>query len=194
MNKETDNQIPSKSPFSDPLHPPVAKTGRGVRGVWTWIRKILTGLVYALGFGKDKIKDSGCGVSVSTTFLAHQRTDLAMDRSYLAAERTLMAWIRTSLSMISFGFTIGKLGQVMEDVQIKGIMGVMRRTVSVEAIAYFLVILGTVALIGAAIQYRNRVRELCAMGMSRQFSIAFIIAILLAAVGAFALSSLVLAL
>ena len=193
MNKETDNKTPSESPFSDPLHPPVAKTGLGVR-VWAWIRKILTGLVYALGFGKDRIKDSGVDVSVSTTFLAHQRTDLAMDRSYLAAERTLMAWIRTSLSMISFGFTIGKLGQVMEDVQIKGIMGVMRRTVSVEAIAYFLVILGTVALIGAAIQYRNRVRELCAMGMSRQFSIAFIIAILLAAVGAFALSSLVLAL
>jgi putative membrane protein len=162
--------------------------------VWAWIRKILTGLMYALGFGKDKIKDSGGDVSVSSTFLARQRTDLAMDRSYLAAERTLMAWIRTSLSMISFGFTIGKLGQVMEDVQIKGIMGVMRRTVSVEAIAYFLVILGTVALIGAAIQYRNRVRELCAMGMSRQFSIAFIIAILLAAVGVFALSSLVLAL
>jgi len=194
MNKETDNKTPSESPFSDPLPRPVAKTGRGVRGVWAWIRKILTGLMYALGFGKDKIKDSGGDVSVSSTFLARQRTDLAMDRSYLAAERTLMAWIRTSLSMISFGFTIGKLGQVMEDVQIKGIMGVMRRTVSVEAIAYFLVILGTVALIGAAIQYRNRVRELCAMGMSRQFSIAFIIAILLAAVGVFALSSLVLAL
>jgi uncharacterized membrane protein YidH (DUF202 family) len=68
------------------------------------------------------------------TALAHERTDLALDRSYLAAERTLMAWIRTALSMISFGFTIGKLGQVLHDVQVKGLLG-GGRTVSLENLA-----------------------------------------------------------
>ena len=40
---------------------------------------------------------------------------LALDRNKLAAERTLMAWVRTSLSMISFGFTIYKFLQVIDE-------------------------------------------------------------------------------
>ena len=40
---------------------------------------------------------------------------LALDRNKLAAERTLMAWIRTALSMISFGFTIYKFLQVIDE-------------------------------------------------------------------------------
>ena len=40
-------------------------------------------------------------------------TDLSALRTALAAERTLMAWIRTALAMISFGFTIGKLGDAL---------------------------------------------------------------------------------
>src|SRR5262245_7893221 len=35
-------------------------------------------------------------------------TDLAYERTALAESRTLMAWIRTAISMISFGFTIYK--------------------------------------------------------------------------------------
>ena len=193
MNQDNGIQTPEKG-SGKPSSPAPTPTAGSRKGGGTRIMKLIVGLATALRFGQGKKEEHGAQTDDVGTRLAHQRTSLAMERNYMALNRTLMAWIRTSLSMISFGFTIGKLGQVMEDVQIKGIMGVMRRTVSVEAIAYFLVILGTVALIGAAIQYRNRVRELLAMGMSRQFSIAFIIAILLAAVGAFALSSLVLAL
>ncbi len=35
--------------------------------------------------------------------------ELARERNREAAERTLMAWIRTALSLIGFGFGIGKL-------------------------------------------------------------------------------------
>jgi putative membrane protein len=59
------------------------------------------------------MNDSGARPGDVATTPVHQRTDLAMERNYLAADRTLMAWMRTSLSMISFGFTIGKLRQVM---------------------------------------------------------------------------------
>jgi uncharacterized membrane protein YidH (DUF202 family) len=51
------------------------------------------------------------------TSLAHERTDAAMTRTRMAAERTLMAWIRTSLSMISFGFTILKFFEYIQQSQ-----------------------------------------------------------------------------
>lgn len=117
-------------------------------------------------------------------------TQLALERNYLADERTLMAWVRTSLSMISFGFTLSKLGQILQDVQYRGLLGVTR-TVSIKELAYFLVVLGTLALLGASFQHWRRVRELCGMGLGRQFSITFVVALALAAVGGFALTSMV---
>ena len=155
--------------------------------------KSLAGLASKLGLGKGKKEEHGLETGDVGTRLAHERTDLALERNYLASERTLMGWIRTSLSMISFGFAIGKLGQVVENVEVKRVLG-SPRMVSVERIALFLVVLGTVALLGAALQHWRRVRELRAMGLPRQFSITFIVALLLAAVGGFALSSLAAAL
>src|ERR1700685_4372870 len=40
--------------------------------------------------------------------------ELAKERNRAAAERTLMAWIRTALSLIGFGFGIGKLSAYMD--------------------------------------------------------------------------------
>jgi len=104
-----------------------------------------------------------------------------------------MGWIRTAISMITFGFTIGKLGQVMDSVQVKGALGITK-TMSVESIAYFLVILGTLALLMASIQHRVRLHQLYEMGLRRQISTSFVVAVLLIVVGGFALSSLVMAL
>ena len=53
-------------------------------------------------------------------------TKLSIQRTVMAADRTLMAWIRTSLSMISFGFTIYKVIQGLQeagDVAIHGLDG-----------------------------------------------------------------------
>ena len=61
-----------------------------------------------------------------------------------------------------------------------------------ESIAYFLVVLGTLALLGAIVQYWLQVRELRAMGLRHRISIAFVVALLLSVLGGFALSSLVL--
>jgi len=41
-------------------------------------------------------------------------TELAKERNRAAADRTLMAWIRTALSLIGFGFGIGKLHAYLE--------------------------------------------------------------------------------
>jgi putative membrane protein len=188
MSEETSDTAPGNGPgkSSSP-----AQATQPDKSAATEAMKILTGIASALGLGRKKKKGIVDTGDVGTN-LAHQRTDLAMERNYLAAERTLMAWIRTSLSMISFGFTIGKLGQVMHEVNVKGIIG-RTRTIGIENIAHFLVILGTVALIGAAWQHRRRMRELYALGLRRQISITFIVALLLAVVGGFALTALVLA-
>jgi putative membrane protein len=189
MNDENNNQPPKEGPGKAPSP---EKAGGGAGGK-TWIMKIISGLLFSLGFGRGKGEKQGAGTGDVSTHLAHQRTDLAMERSYLAADRTLMAWIRTSLSMISFGFTLGKLGQVLHQVNVKGFIG-RTRTFSIENIAYFLVILGTAALFGACLQHIQRMHELRTMGLPYQLSITLIVAMLLTVVGGFALSALVLSL
>jgi putative membrane protein len=192
MNEEegtqTSKEGPDKSASPAPAGQAGSGTGEGVR-----IVEVLTGLASKLGFGHGKTKKQGVDTTDVGTLLAHERTDLAMERNLLAAERTLMAWIRTALSMISFGFTIGKLGQVLHDVSVRGFMGSIR-TVSTENIAYFLVILGTGALLGASLQHWKRIRDLQAMGLRHRLSITLIVAMLLTAVGGFTLSALILAL
>lgn len=132
---------------------------------------------------EDEHLDRGTGLAV-------ERTSLALNRSYLACERTLMAWIRTSLSMISFGFTIGKVVSAMavDERVSKSILG---KSFSIDGIAYFLVIVGTGILCVAAYQHRQQVKDLVAMGMPRKkVSLAFVVSLLLAALGLFAFSSL----
>ena len=192
MNEENNNQAPKENPGKTSSPAPAVPSGGDAPGK-TGIMKIISGIRSALGLGKGKTDESGTQPGDVGTRLAHERTNLALARTYLAADRTLMAWIRTSLSMISFGFTIGKLGQVLHEVNVKGIIG-RTRTLSIENIAYFLVVLGTLALLLATIQHWHRMRELHAMGLRREFSLSFFVAILLTGVGGFALSALVLAL
>ena len=192
MNEEPGNQI-SGTGSDRPSSSAPATQGSGDAGRGTGIARLISGIASMLGLGHGKPDDHGIATGDVSTRLAHERTDLALDRNYLAAERTLMAWIRTLLSMISFGFTIGKLGQVLHEVEVKGVLGHVR-TMSTERIADFLVVLGTAALIGAALQYWQRMRQLRAMGLGRQLPITLIVALLLAALGGFALSALVLAL
>jgi len=125
------------------------------------------------------------------TQLAHERTDLALDRSFLAVERTLMAWIRTALSMISFGFTIGKLGQTVTEFEVKGLVFRGTRMVSIESAAYFLVILGTTALLGAIVQYVVSLGEYATMGLRRRVNLSLIVGLVLVLLGGFAFTSLV---
>jgi len=125
---------------------------------------------------------------ISNEQLAGTRTDLAFERSGMADERTLMAWIRTSLAMISFGFTIGKLGDALESVKINLIFG---RTTDVLGVAYFLVALGTVTLILAAIQFKVESVSLVRRGLKRKPSLALPVAVLLSILGIFVFLDLV---
>ena len=47
--------------------------------------------------------------------LAEERTELALQRTVFAADRTLLAWVRTSLALMTFGFSIYKFFQYLQE-------------------------------------------------------------------------------
>ncbi len=55
-------------------------------------------------------------------------TELARERTREAADRTLMAWIRTGLSLISFGFGIGKFYDYLETAELEKSLDPLRST------------------------------------------------------------------
>src|SRR5215510_1100023 len=120
--------------------------------------------------------------------LSYTANDLALERTLMAAERTLMAWVRTSIALISFGFTLGKLGDVLKSAKVT----LWRdRTTDVIGVGYYLVVLGTVALVLATVQNRLEVRALARQGLVRRPSLAFVIAILVGLLGLFVFTDLV---
>ena len=149
------------------------------------LKRVWQGLLASFGL---PVKVDAAPSADTSTELAQERTQLALERSYLACDRTLQAWVRTSLSMISFGFTLGKLGQAVDSVAFKGML---RHEWTVSSVAYFLVILGTLGLLGATFQHLISLGKLRAQGLRSQPSISFIIAVFLVLLGGFSFSALV---
>jgi putative membrane protein len=58
--------------------------------------------------------DTNTQLAYKRTELAQDRTRWSADRSYWAADRTVIAWERTSLSLIGFGFGIGRALEYLE--------------------------------------------------------------------------------
>ncbi len=127
-----------------------------------------------------------------STQLARGRTAMAVERSFLAFERTLMAWLRTSMSMISFGFTLAKIFQYLEKDSGEPIVGRFGREWSPAVVGIAMVVIGTGALIFATIQHYRRVKALRRHGLLPQWNLALNVAVLVAVLGVFALSTLLL--
>ena len=174
MNNESEERIRDPK-LTASAAPETAGNGGGIRA-------ILAGFAASLGFGPS-------GQSKPEDGAIDTKTALALDRTYWAAERTLMGWVRTALSMIGFGFTIGKIGQTLQSVEVKGFRGV--REIGVDTVAYMLVVLGTFSLLAAAVQYSRSVYALQLHGLRVRPSIGFMVALVLCAMGVVAFSSLV---
>jgi putative membrane protein len=106
-------------------------------------------------------------------------TRLAVARTRLAYERTLMAWTRTATSLISFGFTIYKFFQYLrEERQITdtGIFGP-------RGFGLLMIGIGLTALAFATIEHRRNMNGLRASYGSVPYSLAAIVAGLIAILG-----------
>lgn len=115
-----------------------------------------------------------------STELAEERTDLARTRTVIAAERTLMAWIRTAVSLIGFGFTIYKFFQYLRESE-KTL--VIARPQAPRNLALTLIAIGTLALIGAAIEHRAFLNRMGAEVGRHLWSLAFVVALMMALLG-----------
>ena len=114
------------------------------------------------------------------TILAERRTDLAMQRTSMAAEISLMAWVRTSLSMIGFGFTIYKFFQYLPE---ELATGNIKRPQTPRNLGLTLIALGTLALAAATWQHWQFLKEMHISQKSHNWSIAFVVAILVVLIG-----------
>jgi putative membrane protein len=104
---------------------------------------------------------------------------LNLNRTRMAADRTLMAWIRTALTMISFGFTLYKFIQVIQENKPSSTsMEHAPRLVGLTLIG-----LGTFALITACLQYMRYIKILGLKLRSNPWDMTFIIALLLGMMG-----------
>ena len=109
-------------------------------------------------------------------------TRLAVDRTRLAAERTMMAWIRTAASMISFGFTIYKFFQYLQEDRPTPDV---HRMLGPRGFALLIIGTGIVSLVMASIQHRSTYRQLEDAYGDMPRSVSARVAWLVAILGAF---------
>jgi len=104
---------------------------------------------------------------------------LALDRTRMAAERTLMAWVRTALSMISFGFTIYKFLQVLQEQSTLPVM----RPQTPRDVGLTLTGIGTFAVIIACVQHWKYIKKLRPDQPYKPWDLTFIVACLIGLLG-----------
>jgi putative membrane protein len=114
-------------------------------------------------------------------------TQLAYERTYLAHERTLMGWVRTAISLISFGFTIAKVFELLREKH-----GEEATLLGPRAIGIIMIGTGLVALALATMQHRRALRVMHERCPELPPSLAGVMAAFFALVGILALFSVIL--
>jgi putative membrane protein len=114
-------------------------------------------------------------------------TQLAYERTYLAHERTLMGWVRTAIALISFGFTIAKIYELLREKR-----GEHATLLGPQAIGIIMISMGLVALALATIQHRRALKLMHERCPELPPSLAGVMAAFFALVGILALFSVLL--
>jgi putative membrane protein len=127
------------------------------------------------------------GGTARTTSLPDS-TMLAVERTRLAYERTMMAWVRTATSLISFGFTIYKFFEFLrQEGGFKHAPGLLGS----REFGLMMILLGLASLVLAAVQHRGNLKRLRARYTEVPYSMAAVLAILVALFGILTLVALI---
>jgi putative membrane protein len=112
--------------------------------------------------------------------------ELAKERNREAAERTLMAWIRTALSLIGFGFGIGKLSGYLEEAGLHGHRDPIHTSLIFGA---SFIVVGIFGLLAAIVQHARILKRLSQpdFAYNAMRPIAMTVAALIMLIGAFGL-------
>ena len=112
--------------------------------------------------------------------------ELAKERNREAAERTLMAWIRTALSLIGFGFGIGKLDAYLQAAGLHTRFDLPHSTMIFGA---SFIVVGILGLIAAIVQHTRILNRLSQSDFAYNAlrPIAMTVASLLILIGVFGL-------
>ena len=110
--------------------------------------------------------------------------ELAIERTRLAHERTLMAWVRTAVSLITFGFTIYKFFQYLVE---QGGGRAVEHTLGPRHYGLLMIICGLVSLALATLQNFLYMRDLRQQTERPVYSLATLMAAIVAALGVIAL-------
>jgi putative membrane protein len=109
-------------------------------------------------------------------------TRLAAERNRLALERTLMAWTRTATSLIAFGFTIYQIFRYLSESE-----RLADPYVSPQLVGTVMIVIGITALILAWVQHRQELAALRVEFGPMRYSIASVVAAMIAGLGVLAL-------
>lgn len=111
-------------------------------------------------------------------------TKLSFQRTFISHERTQMAWVRTALSLISFGFTIAKLFEYLQEKE-----GARGPLLSPRAIGILMISIGLISLALGGLQHRRAMKELRDQCPGLPVSVASVTLALIALLGILALFS-----
>ena len=107
-----------------------------------------------------------------------KNTELACERTLLAHERTLMAWVRTAASMISFGFTLYKFFEELNDTE-----RATQRILTPRIAGMVMIGFGVLTLLVAEVNYASSIRKLKEFYPRARFSSSFVLALLFLSFG-----------
>ena len=114
--------------------------------------------------------------------------ELARERNREAAERTLMAWIRTALSLIGFGFGIGKLDAYLQGAGLHTRFDLPHSTLIFGA---SFIVVGILGLLAAIVQHTRILKRLSQpnFAYNAMRPIAMTVAAVLMLIGVFGLTA-----
>lgn len=113
-----------------------------------------------------------------------ETTRLAYDRTWLSYERTMQSWVRTATSLITFGFSVYKLSDIVEATS-----GGRQRLLGPHEFGLILVCIGFLALAMATVEYRQNIRSVRDEYGRSPRSMSVLFAGIVALLGLFALVS-----